>query len=171
MALRPAGRPGAGPPHTPHALAGTPRGLLRVALDSGVLGLDGSVWKQGAEGRQQGQQQERRRGRQHWRHRRGRAGAAATGELMAAGSPSRVSWRRLAVCRCRMPMPPPRQPEGFMPIMDAIETLTARMLRSGNDAEALGTPRWQLGRPPVNARPLLDWELSTTASAPLLPQQ
>ena len=26
-----------------------------------------------------------------------------------------------------------------MPIMDAIETLTARMLRSGNDAEALGT--------------------------------
>ena len=36
------------------------------------------------------------------------------------------------------PMPPPRRPAG-LPLTDAIETFTSRVLRSGNDAEALGT--------------------------------
>ena len=36
------------------------------------------------------------------------------------------------------PMPPPRQSAG-LPLTDAIETFTSRVLRSGNDAEALGT--------------------------------
>ena len=35
-------------------------------------------------------------------------------------------------------MPPPRRPAG-LPLTDAIETFTSRVLRSGNDAEALGT--------------------------------
>ena len=35
-------------------------------------------------------------------------------------------------------MPPPRQSAG-LPLTDAIETFTSRVLRSGNDAEALGT--------------------------------
>ena len=59
--------------------------------------------------------------------------------LLAEPPPPVSSWLPgLLDASHRLPMPPPRQPAG-LPLTDAIETFTSRVLRSGNDAEALGT--------------------------------
>ena len=65
------------------------------------------------------------------------AGSTALAPPPRAGPPHEPvsSWLpEILEASHRMPMPPPRQPAG-LPIMDAIETLTARVLRAGNDAE------------------------------------
>ena len=69
------------------------------------------------------------------------AGSTALAPPPRAGPPHEPvsSWLpEILEASHRMPMPPPRQPAG-LPIMDAIETFTARVLRAGNDMETLGT--------------------------------
>ena len=67
------------------------------------------------------------------------AAAGAAGPAAMAPPPPVSSWLpELLEASHRMPMPPQRQPAG-LPLMDAIETFTARVLRAGNVEETLGT--------------------------------